>query len=51
MILKDFRDGYFLYDGAEIKRFFEELKAEFSPDVILTHQRWDLHQEAPGSQT
>ena len=45
MILKDFRDGYFPYDGAEIKRFFEELKGEFSPDVILTHQRADLHQD------
>jgi LmbE family N-acetylglucosaminyl deacetylase len=45
VILKDFRDGYFPYDGAEIKRFFEELKGEFSPDVILTHQRGDLHQD------
>jgi LmbE family N-acetylglucosaminyl deacetylase len=45
VILKDFRDGYFPYDGAEIKRFFEELKGEFSPDVILTHQRADLHQD------
>ena len=45
VILKDFRDGYFPYDGAEIKMFFEELKAEFSPDVILTHQRSDLHQD------
>ncbi len=25
--------------------FFEELKGEFSPDVILTHQRSDLHQD------
>jgi LmbE family N-acetylglucosaminyl deacetylase len=45
VILKDFRDGYFPYDGAEIKGFFEELKREFSPDVILTHQRADLHQD------
>lgn len=45
VILKDFRDGYFPYDGAEIKGFFEELKSEFSPDVILTHQRSDLHQD------
>ena len=45
IILKDFRDGYFPYDGAEIKGFFEELKANFSPDVILTHQRSDLHQD------
>jgi LmbE family N-acetylglucosaminyl deacetylase len=45
VILKDFRDGYFPYDGADIKGFFEELKAELSPDVILTHQRSDLHQD------
>jgi LmbE family N-acetylglucosaminyl deacetylase len=45
VILKDFRDGYFPFDGAEIKGFFEELKGELSPDVILTHQRSDLHQD------
>jgi LmbE family N-acetylglucosaminyl deacetylase len=45
VILKDFRDGYFPYDGAEIKEFFEELKGEVSPDLILTHQRSDLHQD------
>jgi LmbE family N-acetylglucosaminyl deacetylase len=45
VILKDFRDGYFPYDGGKIKGVFEELKADFSPDVILTHQRSDLHQD------
>ena len=45
VILQGFRDGYFPYDGAEIKRFFEELKGELAPDVILTHQRSDLHQD------
>jgi LmbE family N-acetylglucosaminyl deacetylase len=45
VIPKDFRDGYFPYDGAAIKGFFEELKGELSPDVILTHQRSDLHQD------
>jgi LmbE family N-acetylglucosaminyl deacetylase len=45
VILKEFRDGYFPYDGAGIKGFFEELKGEFSPDLILTHQRFDLHQD------
>jgi LmbE family N-acetylglucosaminyl deacetylase len=45
VILKEFRDGYFPYDGAQIKDFFEELKADVSPDVILTHQRSDLHQD------
>jgi LmbE family N-acetylglucosaminyl deacetylase len=45
VILKDFRDGYFPYDGGEIKGFFEQLKGEVSPDLILTHQRADLHQD------
>jgi LmbE family N-acetylglucosaminyl deacetylase len=39
-----FRDGFFPYDGADIKGFFEDLKA-FQPDVIFTHQRNDLHQD------
>jgi LmbE family N-acetylglucosaminyl deacetylase len=45
VILKDFRDGYFPYDGAKVKAVFEELKAEISPDLIFTHQRSDLHQD------
>jgi LmbE family N-acetylglucosaminyl deacetylase len=45
VILKGFRDGYFPYDGADIKNFFEELKHGLSPDVIFTHQRFDLHQD------
>lgn len=45
IILKDFRDGYFPYDGAQLKGFFEELKREFTPDLIFSHQRSDLHQD------
>jgi LmbE family N-acetylglucosaminyl deacetylase len=45
IIVRDFADGFFPYDGREIKRFFEELKAELSPDLIFTHQRNDLHQD------
>jgi LmbE family N-acetylglucosaminyl deacetylase len=45
VILKDFRDGYFPYDGAAIKDFFEQLKRDVEPDLILTHQRGDLHQD------
>ena len=40
-----FRDGFFPYDGAEIKTFFEELKKEPAPDLIFTHHRRDLHQD------
>ena len=45
VIVRDFRDGFFPYDGGEIKGFFEELQAEFSPDVVFTHQGKDLHQD------
>ena len=41
----DFPDGFFPYEGKRIKDFFEELKADFSPDVVFTHQRADLHQD------
>jgi LmbE family N-acetylglucosaminyl deacetylase len=40
-----FRDGYFPYTGASIKEFFESLKDEVTPDLILTHHRHDLHQD------
>jgi LmbE family N-acetylglucosaminyl deacetylase len=40
-----FRDGFFPYRGAEIKEYFEELKREISPDLILTHYRDDRHQD------
>jgi len=45
VIVKEFKDGFFPYIGAEIKGFFEELKRKCSPDVILTHCRYDLHQD------
>jgi LmbE family N-acetylglucosaminyl deacetylase len=45
VIVRDFKDGFFPYDGGEIKAFFESLKSEFSPDIIFTHQRKDLHQD------
>ena len=44
LMLCDYRDGFFPYDGGDIKEFFESLK-EFSPDIVLTHQRADLHQD------
>jgi LmbE family N-acetylglucosaminyl deacetylase len=40
-----FRDGFFPYIGAEIKTFFEELKAAPAPDLIFTHYGRDLHQD------
>ena len=45
VVICDFPDGFFPYEGKRIKDFFEELKADFSPDVVFTHQRADLHQD------
>jgi LmbE family N-acetylglucosaminyl deacetylase len=45
IIIKNFRDGFFPYDGVKIKEFFEELKQKVSPDLIFTHFRHDLHQD------
>jgi LmbE family N-acetylglucosaminyl deacetylase len=43
--IRDFRDSFFPAMTSEIKEFFEQLKAEFSPDLIFTHYRNDLHQD------
>jgi len=40
-----FRDGFFPYQGGEVKDFFESLKASIEPDVIFVHDRNDLHQD------
>ncbi|GET37298.1 PIG-L deacetylase family protein [Microseira wollei] len=45
VIVKDFRDGFLPFYGIEVKEYFEQLKQEFSPDLILTHYRQDLHQD------
>jgi LmbE family N-acetylglucosaminyl deacetylase len=45
ILVKNFRDGFFPYVGAEIKEFFEVLKRQVDPDLILTHYRQDLHQD------
>ncbi len=44
VIVKSFRDGFFPFEGAQIKDYFEELKAT-APDVIFTHNRKDAHQD------
>lgn len=45
VILKEFRDGYLPYDGAQVKDFFEELKSRVRPDIIFTHWQGDAHQD------
>ncbi len=45
IIVNTFRDGYFPFQGTEIKEYFEEIKNEISPDIIFTHYRNDRHQD------
>lgn len=45
IVIKSFRDGFFPYQGAEIKEYFELLKKETDPDLIFTHYRNDRHQD------
>lgn len=41
----DFKDGYFPFQGAEIKDVFEALKRDFDPSMVLTHWKDDAHQD------
>jgi LmbE family N-acetylglucosaminyl deacetylase len=45
VMFKSFPDGFMPFVGAEIKKVFEELKSNLSPDLILTHNRKDAHQD------
>jgi LmbE family N-acetylglucosaminyl deacetylase len=40
-----FKDGFFPYDGSDIKRWMEDLQRRVRPDVIFTHRRDDAHQD------
>lgn len=44
-LLKEFRDGFMPFVGADVKSTFEELKQSVSPDLIFTHNRKDAHQD------
>ena len=45
IIIKDFRESYFPYNGDKIKNYFEELKDNYDPNIIFSHYRNDLHQD------
>jgi LmbE family N-acetylglucosaminyl deacetylase len=45
VFIESFRDGFFPYQGTEIKEYFEALKKRASPDIVLTHFRNDRHQD------
>lgn len=43
--VKNFQGSFFPFNGQAIKTYVESLKKGFSPDVIFTHYRHDLHQD------
>jgi len=43
--IKNYKDSFFPYIGSEIKDYFEELKQKYSPDIVFSHYRHDLHQD------
>jgi LmbE family N-acetylglucosaminyl deacetylase len=43
--VEHFRESFFPAAWSEIKECFEAIKREIDPDVILAHQRHDLHQD------
>jgi LmbE family N-acetylglucosaminyl deacetylase len=43
--LCEFRDGFFPYQGSEVKAWMEDLRHRITPDVIFTHRRDDAHQD------
>ncbi|MGH8579646.1 MAG: PIG-L deacetylase family protein [Gammaproteobacteria bacterium] len=43
--IKEFKNSFFPFCGAEIKEYFEKLKTRISPDIVFTHYRGDLHQD------
>ena len=43
--LAEFRDGYFPYQGDEIKSWIENIKTFCNPDVVFTHRKEDAHQD------
>jgi LmbE family N-acetylglucosaminyl deacetylase len=45
VVVKNFRDSFFPYQGKAIKEYFVSIAKRFSPDLIFTHYRDDLHQD------
>ena len=45
VVIRNFRDSYFPYDGKAIKQFVASIQKTFQPDLIFTHYRNDLHQD------
>lgn len=44
IVVKNFKESYFPFVGAQIKDYFDELK-QFAPNLIFTHYGKDAHQD------
>lgn len=45
IIVRNFQENFLPYNGGQIKKYFEKIKGFFTPDLIFTHYRGDLHQD------
>jgi LmbE family N-acetylglucosaminyl deacetylase len=45
IVLATLKDGYFPFQGAELKDHFTRFTATCTPDIILTHRHDDAHQD------
>jgi LmbE family N-acetylglucosaminyl deacetylase len=45
VVVKVFRESFFPAEWSGIKDFFEEIKRDVTPDVVLCHHHNDLHQD------
>jgi LmbE family N-acetylglucosaminyl deacetylase len=45
VVIQQFRDSFFPYQGEQIKEYFRTLPTAVEPDLIFTHRREDLHQD------
>ena len=43
--IQSFRDAFFPYCGEQVKEYFEKLKRQVQPNIVLTQYRDDLHQD------
>jgi LmbE family N-acetylglucosaminyl deacetylase len=43
--LHEFQDGFMPFLGAEVKSVFEQVKNVVNPDIVLTHNQEDGHQD------
>ncbi len=45
VVVKDFRESFFPSQTEQIKKYFEEIKTSFDPEIVFTHCREDRHQD------